>query len=162
MRILFVCLGTICRSPTARAATMEALIDLGIGNEVELESAGLGAWHLGRGPDRRMREAAERDGLYLDDRARKVTADELEHYDLILAMDRENLHQLQQLAPTDEVRDRIHLFRDFEDGARPGSEVPDPYSGGTEGFTDVVRICRHAAVGLAAEIARRFDAEQPR
>lgn len=162
MRILFVCLGNICRSPTARAATMEALIDLGIGNEVELESAGLGAWHIGHGPDRRMREAAEREGLYLDDRARKVTAAELDQYDLILAMDRGNLHQLRQMAPTDEIRDRTHLFRDFEDGAAPGSEVPDPYYGGGEGFADVVRICRHAALGLADEIARRFDAEQRR
>jgi protein-tyrosine phosphatase len=162
MRILFVCLGNICRSPTARAATMEALIDLGIGNEVELDSAGLGAWHLGHGPDQRMREAAEREGLYLDDRARKVTADELDRYELILAMDRSNLHQLRRMAATDVILERIRLFRDFEVGAPPGSEVPDPYYGGVEAFPDVVRICRRAALGLADEIARRFDAETAR
>ncbi len=162
MRILFVCLGNICRSPTARAATQEALIDLGIRGEVELDSAGLGSWHLGDGPDRRMREAAEAAGLYLDDRARRVTADELGEWDLILAMDRGNLHRLREMADSDEVRDRIRLFRDFDDASPPGSEVPDPYYGGTEGFAEVVRICRAAALGLADEIALRFDAETSR
>ena len=162
MRILFVCLGNICRSPTARAATQEALIDLGIAGEVELGSAGLGAWHLGDGPDPRMRAAAADAGLHLDDRARLVSAAELRDWDLILAMDRGNLARLREMAGSDEVGDRIHLFRDFDDSSTPGSEVPDPYYGGTEGFAEVVRICRAAALGLAQEIALRFDAETSR
>lgn len=162
MRILFVCLGNICRSPTARAATQEALIDLGIAGEVELDSAGLGAWHLGDGPDLRMRAAADNVGLHLDDRARQVSAAELRDWDLIVAMDRRNLAELRGMAGSDEVRDRIHLFRDFDDASPPGSEVPDPYYGGTDGFAEVVRICRAAAAGLADAIALRFDAESSR
>jgi protein-tyrosine phosphatase len=157
VRILFVCLGNICRSPTAHAATLEALIDAGVANHVELDSAGIGDWHIGRDTDERMRTAADADGLTLHGPARQVTADELAGWDLILAMDHDNLAHLRAMAHDDEVRARIRLFRDYDPDA-PTAEVPDPYYGGSQGFSEVVRICRAAAVGLTDEIVARLDA----
>jgi len=156
MRVLFVCLGNICRSPTAHAATLEALIDAGVANHVELDSAGLGGWHVGGPPDERMRTAAEADGLTLHGPARQVSAGELADWDLILAMDDDNLAELRKMAPDDAVRDRIRLFRDYDpDAATAG--VPDPYYGGSQGFAEVVRICRAAAEGLADDIVAQLD-----
>lgn len=156
MRVLFVCLGNICRSPTAHAATQDALIDAGVANLVELDSAGIGDWHIGRDPDERMRRAAEDDGLLLHGPARQVTADELSGWDLILAMDHDNLADLRAMAPDDDVRGRIRLFRDYDPDAA-SSAVPDPYYGGAQGFSDVVRICRAAAQGLSDDIVARLD-----
>jgi protein-tyrosine phosphatase len=156
MRVLFVCLGNICRSPTAQAATLEALIDAGVADRVELDSAGIGGWHIGRPPDRRMQAAAAADGLTLHGPARQVTPDELDRWDLILAMDRDNLADLRAMAPDHVVRDRIRLFRDYDPDAA-AAEVPDPYYGGSQGFAEVVRICRAAAEGVAGDIVARLD-----
>jgi len=156
VRILFVCLGNICRSPTAHAATLEALIDAGVASRVELDSAGIGDWHIGRDPDERMREAADADGLTLHGPARQISADELADWDLILAMDHDNVAHLRTMAPDDTVRGRIRLFRDYDPDA-PTAEVPDPYYGGSQGFAEVVRICRAAADGLVDDIVARLD-----
>lgn len=161
MRILFVCLGNICRSPTAEAATLEALIDVGIGGEVTLDSAGLGGWHVGNPPDHRMQAAAAEADLHLDGVARQVTAAELSDWDLILAMDRSTLSELRDMAPSDEVRDRIQLFRAFDADA-DADDIPDPYYGGRDGFAEVVRMCQAAAAGLADTVAHRFDTEAGR
>ncbi len=158
MRVLFVCLGNICRSPTAEAATLEALTDLGIAGQVRLDSAGTGDWHVGNRPDRRMLAAASEAGLRLDGAARQVTAGELADWDMIVAMDHRNLADLRSMASSDEVRARIVLFREFDPDAHD-ADVPDPYYSGSHGFAEVVRICRAAAAGLADEIAARFDAE---
>jgi protein-tyrosine phosphatase len=160
MRVLFVCLGNICRSPTAEAATREALIDAGVANRVVLDSAGTGGWHVGRPPDRRMRVAAAEDGLALRGSARQVTTEELDDWDLILAMDRENLTDLRAMARDDDIRSRIRLFRDYDPDA-DGTDVPDPYYGGRHGFTEVVRICRAAADGLVDDIVGRLDGGAP-
>lgn len=152
MRILFVCLGNICRSPTALAATREALAATGLADHVELDSAGLGAWHVGYPPDRRMTAAAREDGLVLDGSARTVSAGELDRWDLVLAMDHDNRRRLLEMAETDDLRARIRMFREFDEGA-DGAEVPDPYRGGDEGFHRVVAMCRAAAAGLADHIA---------
>lgn len=159
MRILFVCLGNICRSPTAQAATLEALIDVGIAGQVTLDSAGVGGWHVGNPPDRRMRAAAA--DLHLDGVARQVSAAELGDWDLILAMDRSNLADLHDMAPSAQIRERIRLFREFDADA-DADDVPDPYYGGRDGFAEVVRICRAAAAGLADEIADRLDTDTDR
>ena len=161
MRVLFVCLGNICRSPTAEAATAAALADRGLADRVHLDSAGIGSWHIGNPPDRRMHAAAADTGLHLDGLARQVRADELAAWDLIVAMDRQNLTDLRAMAPTAGVAGRMRLFRDFDaDADHP--EVPDPYYGGPSGFADVVRICRSAAEGLADEIASRLDGDGSR
>lgn len=151
MRILLVCLGNICRSPTAEAALREALTDAGLADEVELASAGTGNWHVGEPPDRRMTAAAAGVGLELAGSARQIIARDLDEYDLILAMDRANLEDLREMAPDEDTRRRIRLFREFEADA-DGEEVPDPYYGGSAGFDRVVEIARAGARGVVEHV----------
>ncbi|HWB72729.1 MAG TPA: low molecular weight protein-tyrosine-phosphatase [Egibacteraceae bacterium] len=151
MRILLVCLGNICRSPTAEAALREALADAGLAHRVEVDSAGTGDWNLGKPPDRRMATAARRAGLTLAGRARRVERADLERFDLILAMDRSVAAALRALAPDADTRSKVRLFREFEEDA-DGEEVPDPYYGGEQGFARVVDIARAGARGLVARL----------
>lgn len=147
MRILLVCLGNICRSPTAEAALREALRESGLAGRVEVDSAGTGDWHIGCPPDRRMTAAAAEVGLALAGSARRIQRDDFEQFDLILVMDRQNLRAVRALASTPEAGDKVRLFREFDPDA-DGLEVPDPYFGGPEGFRRVVAITRAAAHGL--------------
>lgn len=150
-RVLVVCLGNICRSPTAEAALREAVDEAGLGGRVEVDSAGTGTWHLGEPPDHRMVEAAAAHGLRLDGKARRITVEDFGRYDWILVMDRHNLADVRALAPDDEARARVRLYREFEEGA-DGEDVPDPYYGGTEGFARVVEIARAASRGVVREL----------
>jgi protein-tyrosine phosphatase len=154
MRILLVCLGNICRSPTAEAALREALAEAGMNGRVEVDSAGTGDWHVGQPPDRRMTAAAAVAGLRLAGRARVIRPDDFETADLILVMDRSNLEDALALAPTREAQAKVRLFRDFEAGA-DHDEVPDPYYGGADGFSRVVRITRAAARGLVRHLQQQ-------
>jgi len=150
-RVLTVCLGNICRSPTAEAALVEAASEAGVA--LEVASAGTGDWHLGHPPNPPMREAAAAVGLELRGTAQKVDADMLRWADLVLVMDRSNLADVTRLAAEAGVDTRISLFRSFDpeladadgDGRYGPDEVPDPYGGPAEGFDEVVRICRRTA-----------------
>lgn len=155
MKILLVCLGNICRSPAAEAALRVGLADAGLAGVVDVDSAGTGDWHVGEPPDRRMVAAADRAGLRLDGTARKVGPADFRRYDLILAMDRDNLRTLQALAPGDEERAKLRLFREFEPDA-DGDDVPDPYYGGAEGFERVLEIVHAAAGGVVAHVRARL------
>lgn len=150
VRALMVCLGNICRSPTAEAAVREAAQQAGV--ELEVESAGTGSWHVGDPPDRRMTAAAAEDDLVLAGCARQVTADDFAAFDLVVAMDTSNHAALLALAPDEEARARVRLFRDY--AGEHGQDVPDPYYGGTDGFREVVAIVRRAAAGLVDAVAR--------
>ncbi|HEX5208034.1 MAG TPA: low molecular weight protein-tyrosine-phosphatase [Steroidobacteraceae bacterium] len=157
MRILFVCLGNICRSPTAevvfRVVAQRDAPEL----VLEIDSAGTAAYHVGELPDQRMRQAAARRGYDLSTlRARVVEPDDFEHYDLILAMDRENLRVLEHRAPP-EARKRLRLFLEFAPDAGV-SEVPDPYYGGPNGFEDVLDLIESASRGLVEHLRRRSRA----
>lgn len=149
-RILTVCLGNICRSPTAEAAILEAAADADL--DVEVDSAGTGAWHVGNPPDRRMTAAAGEVGLTLQGAARQVSVDDFHDFDLLLAMDRSNLRDLLALAPDDDSRAKVRLFRDF--AGEEDQDVPDPYYGGAEGFREVVAIARAGARGVVDAIRR--------
>jgi protein-tyrosine phosphatase len=155
MRILLVCLGNICRSPTAEAALREALEAAGLSDRVELDSAGTGDWHIGHPPDARMRQAAADVGLVLEGQARLVTPADLEHYDLVLVMDRSNLRDVRALARGADQEAKVRLFREFEAGA-DSDDVPDPYYGGPDGFARVVEIARAGAKGVVAHIQERL------
>jgi len=151
VRLLTVCLGNICRSPTAEAALVEAADELGL--DVEVASAGTGDWHLGHAPHPPMRAAAAQHGLELRGTAQQVDPTLLAWADLVLVMDRSNLADVTRIATASGVDTPIALFRRFDpelDDARPSGglapdEVPDPYGGGPEGFDEVVRICRRTA-----------------
>lgn len=153
MRILLVCLGNICRSPTAEAALREALAAAGLDGEVEVDSAGTGSWHLGEPPDPRMTAAAAQAGLELSGRARRVSVDDFAEFDLLLVMDHSNLDDVRRLAPDAAGQERVKLFRSFEDAA-DGDDVPDPYYGGPDGFERVVEITRRGARGVVGWLRR--------
>jgi protein-tyrosine phosphatase len=148
VRIVFVCLGNICRSPTAEGVMRAQLERAGI-TEVELDSAGTGAWHVGEPPDPRSRRAAKQRGYDLEAlRARQFTIKDFGEFDLIVAMDRQNLAQIERLAKMAKVVPPIRLMRSFDPTAEPGAEVPDPYSGDSLGFEDVLDICERACEGI--------------
>lgn len=154
MRILLVCLGNICRSPTAEAALREAAAEAGL--DLEVDSAGTGDWHIGDPPDRRMTAAAARTGLTLAGRARQVTPDDFERFDLLLVMDRTNLDDVCALAPDEASKAKVKLFRSFDPSA-DGEEVPDPYYGGPDGFANVVEIVRAGARGVVTHLQSLQD-----
>ncbi|MDQ3344353.1 MAG: low molecular weight phosphotyrosine protein phosphatase [Actinomycetota bacterium] len=150
MRILLVCLGNICRSPTAEAALREALAEAGMSG-VEVDSAGTGDWHLGDPPDERMTAAAAAVGLTLTGAARLLDSNDFGSADLILVMDHANLTDVRALARDEADRSKVHLFREFDD-RRDADDVPDPYFGDAAGFAHVVDITRAAAKALVRRL----------
>ena len=150
--VLVVCLGNICRSPTAEAALREAAVDAGV--DLEVRSAGTGTWHLGEPPDARMRAAAEAVGLELSGTAERVSSDALEDADLVLAMDATNLGDLRRLADHAGIDTPIRRFREFDPHAEDDLDVPDPYYGGPEGFDEVVEMCRRTAAAVVEHVTR--------
>lgn len=154
MRLLFVCMGNICRSPTAEAVFREVLRMEGQGLEVHVDSAGTHGYHVGEPPDARAIAAARRRGYRMDDlRARRVEAVDFERFDLLLAMDEDNLAFLHRIAPAGQ-RERARLLLDFAPAAGR-RDVPDPYYGGEAGFEEVLDLVEEAARGLLDEIRRR-------
>lgn len=150
-RLLFVCLGNICRSPTAEGIMRALVTERGLGDRVVVDSAGTGGWHIGEPPDRRAQAAARARGLDIGGlRGRRVERRDFGRFDLLLAMDRENLAVLSSLAPDDEARARARLLREFdpEAVATGDLEVPDPYYGGDDGFGRVYDAIERACRGL--------------
>jgi protein-tyrosine phosphatase len=135
--VLFVCLGNICRSPTAEGVMRHLVAERGLDGAVWIDSAGTGDYHVGEAADPRMREAAAARGYRLDSRARQVTPEDFERFDLVVAMDRDNLLDLHRLAGR--RRDRVRLFSDFLADGAP-RDVPDPYFGGARGFEEVLDL----------------------
>jgi protein-tyrosine phosphatase len=153
-RVLFVCLGNICRSPTAEGVMRTLVNDAGLWDSIQLESAGTGAWHVGSPPDRRASEAASARGVELEGHARQVRAEDFEEFDLLLAMDGENLRELRGRARDDEERAKVRLLREF-DPASAGAgdlDVPDPYYGGANGFEEVFELVHAACAGLLEQL----------
>ena len=152
--VLTVCLGNICRSPTAEAALREAADEAGV--DLTVRSAGTGGWHVGHPPDQRMSRAAAEEGLHLSGTADRVTPDDLAEADLVLAMDRANLADLTDLAAQAGIDARIRLYREFDPEATDDDlDVPDPYYGGPDGFASVVRMVRRTAPGVIAHVGQR-------
>lgn len=152
IRVCFVCLGNICRSPTAEGVFLHLLDQAQLEDRVIADSAGTAGYHVGERPDPRTLATARGRGFSLPGVARQFVASDFERFDYILAMDRSNLSVLERLAPDDEARAKLHLFRDFDPASPAGSEVPDPYYGGEDGFENVFDICTAAADGLLTHI----------
>lgn len=151
-RILFVCLGNICRSPAAEGAFRHLVEARGLQNSFEIDSCGTAGYHTGELPDPRTRKAAREAGLDLVHRARKLRRQDLEHFDLILAMDRSNYSDIVSLAKTPEMRQKVRLFRDFDPEVSEGSEVPDPYYGNASDFQMVQEICLRTSAALLGKL----------
>ena len=154
MKILFVCLGNICRSPTAEGILRAIAAREFPGLKLEVDSAGTADYHVGEPPDRRTIAAARRRGYDLAGlRARRVTREDLMRFDLVLAMDRANLIELEGLIAPDS-RARLGLFLDYSPGCG-FEDVPDPYSGGIADFERVIDLCESAARGLLRRLHER-------
>lgn len=154
VRLLFVCLGNICRSPTAEGVMRDLVVQEGLGDEIEMDSAGTGSWHVGSAPDARATAAAAGRGVTLAGLARQVAPEDFEEFDLILAMDSSNLGDLRALARSEEQAEKVRLLREF-DPASAGEadlDVPDPYYGGHDGFGRVFELVAAACEGLLNEI----------
>ncbi len=153
MRLLFVCLGNICRSPTAEGIMRDLVEQEGMQEEVEVDSAGTGSWHVGSAPDERASAAAQARGVVLAGAARQVRRSDFEDFDLLLAMDRTNRDDLRLLAPDDQARQKVRLLRDFDPASDGRSlDVPDPYYGAEGGFDEVFELVRAACEALLEEI----------
>ncbi|NUW35146.1 low molecular weight phosphotyrosine protein phosphatase [Nonomuraea sp. SMC257] len=150
-RVCLVCMGNICRSPMAEVVLRHVLDERGLGRRVTVESAGTGGWHAGDPMDARaLRTLSEHGYDGSAHRARQFTHDWFDRYDLVLAMDRDNLAVLRGMAPSGV---EVSLFRSFDPAAPEGAEVPDPYYGGSEGFVEVLELVEAAAEGVAKHIA---------
>ncbi|MDH4151088.1 MAG: low molecular weight phosphotyrosine protein phosphatase [Betaproteobacteria bacterium] len=149
--VLFVCMGNICRSPTAEGVFRHLLEQQGMTEQVLTDSAGTHDYHIGAPPDLRAQAAAARRGYDLSMlRARQVTPADFERFDYVLAMDEANLGELLPLCP-DASRDRLRLLLEFAEEVER-RDVPDPYYGGEQGFEDVLDLVENAARGLLAHI----------
>jgi len=154
-RILFVCLGNICRSPMAEGTFRARVRAEKLQDKIKTDSAGTGSWHVGSAPDRRAAgEMAARGYDISNLRGRQVTRADFEYFDLVLAMDYDNLDDLERLAG--EVhKDKIRLFLDFSGEATP-DEVPDPYYGGPDGFAYALDLVEAASKGLLVHVKTRL------
>ncbi|HEY7830454.1 MAG TPA: low molecular weight protein-tyrosine-phosphatase [Solirubrobacteraceae bacterium] len=152
--LLFVCLGNICRSPTAEGVMRELVRREGLQEWITLDSAGTGGWHVGDPPDARATSTARARGIVLEGAARRVRASDFEDFDLLLAMDSSNLRDLQRLAPDEEAAARVRLLRDFDPASNGELDVPDPYYGGPGGFEEVLDLVQAACVGLLAQVRK--------
>ena len=156
VKVLFVCMGNICRSPTAQGVFEKLVIDVALAEQFIIDSAGTHAYHVGESPDARATEAARRRGIELGtQRARSVTAADVEEFDYVLAMDSSNYEALSALcAPGSEAK--LKMFLEF--AAVSGlTDVPDPYYGGSTGFERVLDLIEEAAAGLLAEIRQQHS-----
>jgi protein-tyrosine phosphatase len=153
VRVCFVCLGNICRSPTAEGVMRHLVDRAGLADQIEIDSAGTGAWHAGEPADARARESAARRGLRLDSIARQVTREDFDRFNYLVAMDRANVTDLERMAPGRDVLDKILLLRAFDARAPAGAGVPDPYYGGETGFEEVLDICEAACRGFLEYLA---------
>ena len=153
IRVCFVCLGNICRSPTAAGVMQKLVAEAGLADRIEVDSAGTGDYHVGKRPDARSLSAARARGIELTGVARQFELRDLERFDYVLAADRHNLADLLALA---DGRDTSHvsLLRRFDSFAARNAEVPDPYHGGPRGFDDVIDLCEAACRGLLEHIIR--------
>ena len=150
-KVLFVCLGNICRSPTAEGVFRNLVRRQNLGDAIGTDSAGTSGWHIGAPPDPRSCAEAQRRGIRIDDlRSRKVEVADFSRFDYVIAMDEANRADLEDLCPTP-LRGRIHLFTEFAPEGT-GSGVPDPYYGGTDGFARVFDLITECAEGLLARI----------
>ena len=133
--------------------------EAGLAGKIKVDSAGTGSWHVGEERDRRARAVASRRGMPMTGEARQFSREDFDRFDLVLALDEDNQRDLRRLAGSDEARAKIRLLRSFEPGVAPGSEVPDPYYGGPEGFERVFDICLDACRGLLDYLRTTYKLE---
>lgn len=156
IRLLFVCMGNICRSPSAEAVMKKLVKDNGMEDRIEIDSAGTIGHHAGQRADSRMRAHAERRGIALDSISRPVTTADFYDFDLIIGMDDYNMSELKRKAPDWDSVQKIHKMTDFSLNLKKHDHVPDPYYGGAAGFELVLDLLEDACQGLLDYIEENF------
>ncbi|NQT58989.1 MAG: low molecular weight phosphotyrosine protein phosphatase [Bacteroidetes bacterium] len=154
MKILFVCLGNICRSPLAHAVCGQILQEKGLESLVFVESAGVSSYHIGEQSDSRMRKTAAKNGIEIDHRSRLFTFPDFSEYDLIFSMDHSNYSDIMKMSRTEEEREKVVMFRDFDPTGQ--GDVPDPYYGGPEGFQNVIDIVKRTCKNIVLHVQKRL------
>lgn len=148
IRLCFVCLGNIVRSPLAEHQFKHLARKVGVSEKYVVASAGTGSWHIGESPDGRMRRVAAAHGLEYDGKSRQITRGDFDRFDLFLVMDGENYSAMMSLARSEEDQNKIHILREFDPLGDDRSAVPDPYYGGIQGFEEVYQIVERSVTGL--------------
>jgi protein-tyrosine phosphatase len=151
VRVCFVCLGNICRSPTAEAVFRGLVQEAGLDAEFSIESAGTGDWHVGQAADPRSVAAGKRRGIELRGRAQQFTRADFARFDYVLAMDASNLADLTAMTPSKDARNKVRLMRSFDPASPGGASVPDPYLG-HGGFDEVIDLCIAACRGFLSHV----------
>ena len=154
-KLLFVCLGNICRSPAAEGVMKQVVKDAGLADAVFIDSAGTAGWHAGKRADQRMRAAAANRGLELTSLARQVQDRDLADFDLVLVMDRSNQADIRAFDRQGRYQDKVRLFCDFCT-EHEETEVPDPYYGGAEGFEKVLDLLEDGCAGVLQRVQQRL------
>jgi len=153
VKVLFICMGNICRSPTAEGVFRFVVKEAGLADKIEIDSVGTGSWHVGDPPDRRSQEAAARRGIDIShQRSRQISSDDILEFDYLVAMDRSNIDNLEHLVPAD-MTQKLSRFLEFAPKLNH-SDVPDPYYGGVSGFDVVLDLIEEASKGLLAHIRK--------
>lgn len=156
IKVLFVCLGNICRSPVGEAIFQKLVNDKGLSSKISVDSAGMAGYHTGEQADSRMRKHALKRGYEITHRARKIRSEDFFEFDYILIMDQNNYNDYLLLDPGKVFRDKVFFATDFAKN-RKEKEVPDPYYGGPEGFEHVIDIMEDVAQGLFRDIKEKHD-----
>lgn len=160
VKVLFVCLGNICRSPAAEGVFRDLVAQAGFDDRIAVDSAGTSGWNIGKAPDSRSQSVMRRRGIDISAlRARRISAEDFRRFDYVIAMDAANVFTLAAICPAD-AGDRLHLLLDFapETGRR---EVPDPYHGGIDAFEDMLSLIESGAAGLLRHIHDKHFAAAP-
>ena len=154
VRVLFVCMGNICRSPVAEGIFLHLVKTRNLSDRFEVDSCGIGDWHLGHSADPRSQDVARRNGIELACTARKIDRTrDFETFDWILAMDRQNYRDLENLSPREHLA-KIHLMREFDPEAEERAEVPDPYYGGPTGFDSMYAMLKRSCENFLDSLER--------
>jgi len=152
VKVCFVCLGNICRSPTAEGIMNVFVQEANLQHKIKVDSAGTSAFHEGEPADPRSQKAANQRGYELTSRARAFRKSDISQFDYIVAMDTTNRNEILKMCSSDHQKEKLHLLRDFDPKSSPESSVPDPYYGGANGFSEVLNICERGCQGLLQTI----------
>jgi protein-tyrosine phosphatase len=153
-KLLFVCMGNICRSPAAHGVMQKLVIEAGLQDQVLVDSAGTGGWHAGSLPDNRMRKHAAHRGYTLDHAARQVRSSDFQEFDLILVMDQQNQREIRPFCGDPALMSKVQFFCEFAKD-RPEKQVPDPYYGGDDGFEQVLDIVENGCQHLLEHVRKQ-------
>lgn len=156
-KIVFVCLGNICRSPTAEGVFQHLVNERGLESYFFIDSAGTSAYHIGEPANSKSQKTANQHGIQLKSRARRFESEDLDEFDLILAMDRENYQNIMGLEGNGKYSHKVKLMREYDPKSGNDAEVPDPYYGGMDGFKNVFDIVKRSCEALLDELEKRVE-----